>query len=328
MLKPYRKRFPLGFVYAEKERPFQDRPILLELLDKIRLNFPDVAWCKTEFFDNGWDHSVVILDDNLVFRAPKWDPEHLLKKLISEAGFLKFLSARVPVKLPIYKYLTTDGSIGGYEKVTGQELSSDLLTSLSESETDVLVRQIGMFLTELHKVPLDIAAKFGLCDKKDEDSRDILVKAENLLSDKLNHDENEVMLKRLESLAKTLDKPRPSVPLHFDLGEEHVLFDRALKQVGVIDFGDMSLGDPAYDFVGFWSLGEEFVKRVYSHYDGFWDDELIARSKVYFDCLPISLMKDAFGGWPVTFDYGVTKFRQSIRAEEYINSKQNQILET
>ena len=66
--------------------------------------------------------------------------------------------------------------------------------------------------------------------------------------------------------------------IHNDLGDEHILIDPQLHTVsGVIDWGDIALGDPAKDFSGLWTYGgDEFVHQVLAMYrgkidPGFWD---------------------------------------------------------
>ena len=48
---------------------------------------------------------------------------------------------------------------------------------------------------------------------------------------------------------------------------EHLLVDAAGQQLsGVIDFGDVGLGDPAHDLLGFWTYGVAAVERVIAGY--------------------------------------------------------------
>ena len=61
------------------------------------------------------------------------------------------------------------------------------------------------------------------------------------------------MLQTLEGSGWT---PQQTTLVHDDLGAEHILVDAARSSLtGIIDWGDMALHDPAWDFIGlvFWT---------------------------------------------------------------------------
>ena len=47
---------------------------------------------------------------------------------------------------------------------------------------------------------------------------------------------------------------------------QYILCDGS-RFTGVIDFGDILIGDRACDFGWLWELGEEFIDDILSHYD-------------------------------------------------------------
>ena len=55
-----------------------------------------------------------------------------------------------------------------------------------------------------------------------------------------------------------------AVLLHGDLSPDHVLFDRShQRQSGVIDFSDLTIGDPAWDLLYLYAdYGVDFVRRL------------------------------------------------------------------
>src|SRR5258708_21610180 len=55
---------------------------------------------------------------------------------------------------------------------------------------------------------------------------------------------------------------------HHDLGVEHILVDRSTKRItGIIDWGDVALGDPANDFGKLYrDLGPEALEAVLRDY--------------------------------------------------------------
>jgi aminoglycoside phosphotransferase (APT) family kinase protein len=73
----------------------------------------------------------------------------------------------------------------------------------------------------------------------------------------------------------------PSCILHADLSVDHVLcIDQAVT--GILDWGDVCLGDPDYDFAYLHEdLGEAFVREMALHY-GHPDPERLVRKGRYF----------------------------------------------
>ena len=71
------------------------------------------------------------------------------------------------------------------------------------------------------------------------------------------------------------------VVIHGDLVVEHLLLDDETEQLsGIIDFGDVALGDPAQDFLGFWAYGADAVARAVELYRPAQPDStLLARSR-------------------------------------------------
>ena len=81
-----------------------------------------------------------------------------------------------------------------------------------------------------------------------------------------------------------LDRPERLAIVHGDLVGEHILVDLSGSRLaGIIDFGDVALGDPAQDLLGLWSYGADAVTRVIDGYDpGRNDPGLLRRSRNHF----------------------------------------------
>ncbi len=74
------------------------------------------------------------------------------------------------------------------------------------------------------------------------------------------------------------------VVLHGDLVGDHLLVDEHTGRLtGIIDFSDVALGDPAHDFLGFWSYGASVAAYAVSTYgQAGTDPTLLARSRNHF----------------------------------------------
>ena len=80
---------------------------------------------------------------------------------------------------------------------------------------------------------------------------------------------------------------------HGDFGTGNILFDPESESIaGIIDFGDVGLGDPASDFAGlFISFGEAFYRNCCSVYP----EMETALERVKFYCETFALQEALFG---------------------------------
>ena len=75
------------------------------------------------------------------------------------------------------------------------------------------------------------------------------------------------------------------VVVHHDLsGDDHILCEpERAKITGIIDWGDVAIGDPAIDFTGlYWDCGEEFTNQVLAKYGGTVDQTFWERTVFYY----------------------------------------------
>jgi aminoglycoside phosphotransferase (APT) family kinase protein len=83
---------------------------------------------------------------------------------------------------------------------------------------------------------------------------------------------------------------RPPRLFHADFSAEHILLSSDRRQVvGVIDWTDAEIGDPAFDFGYLWVWqGEPLVTEVIRHYLRDVDAEFIDRVRLYGVCSAIA----------------------------------------
>ena len=204
--------------------------------------------------EDGYDFRVLVLDDTWIVRVPKW--EFAREALVMEAALLPALAPALPVEIPRFEH--ADGCavyrlIDGTPLTDEEEGVRDFLDALHTFDVgDLPVRhpdwlesyreQCGEF--RRHVVPL-----------LDVDER---AHAEALFAE-----------------VETLAGFAPALT-HSDLGPEHMLC-RNGRLVGVIDWGDARVGDPALDYA--WLLNGPFP-----HWEV--DDELRRRARFYHRLAP------------------------------------------
>ncbi|MCY3843384.1 MAG: aminoglycoside phosphotransferase family protein [Acidobacteria bacterium] len=277
-------------------------------LRRIREEFPDVAWTSHRYLTHGWDHAVLILDEALVFRAPK--TEAYRDALANEARLLRHLRPRVDVGIPDYVYESADGSFAGYPLLTGRELDVATFRGLSETERERIAEQLATFLTAVHETPKSVARKCGVSEQDPrKDYEDLRRDTEKLVLPRLAPHEVRVARAFLAELAAELRSTPPTCLVHGDLTGAHILWDAENQQVNIIDFSDRSIGDPALDFDGLMGYGHDFAGRVLERYRGRKDDGLLRRAHLYFRRGSLETMADALQGYPCTFEEGYAEFR-------------------
>ena len=137
--------------------------------------------------------------------------------------------------------------------------------------SDAMAAQLGEFLTALHDVPLAEAERAGVTSDVEttlasrfEELVALQPQIDPRLPEALRRDVDEWFARGII----TPEFAGPLVLVHNDLLAEHVLVDSRERRVsGIIDWGDVGTGDPAFDFASlFCWAGGEFVAAVLRHY--------------------------------------------------------------
>lgn len=283
-----------------------------QLLEAIKKNFPKVAWSTHEFIDDGYDHSIIVLDGKLVFRAPK--SVEYRKLLKNEMHLLKYLSKRITASIPTYSYATEDASVAGYPFVHGKELKAHVYKKLSQTEKKKAQKQIAQFLTELHSTPQAQIQKFHV-ETEDQLKTNVRVlrKVKKQLFPRFTKKDIAATEKYFGEMRQVIKKGYSPTLAHNDLGVGHILWDAKEKQINVIDFSDRALTDPAIDFAGLFNYGQKCVKEVLSQYSGAVDENLYARAELYFKRVAYYRMLDALKGLKKDYKKQYTDFKKLFK---------------
>ncbi len=271
------------------------------LLKRIKGSFPDIGWGSYVYIDEGWDHEVIILDNKLVFRFPN-DAQYSLK---NETEVLKNLKSLVPLAIPDYSFIAPDFSFVGYKLIAGQVLSKEFFDSLSVDSRTEIAKQLAGFLSALHKIPLD-SPYLSLVEKASmrQFQNEVRQQTTEYLKPVLGSQDLSLVMEIIEKIDLLLAKPLPSVFLHGDVYSRHLLWDTDTNKLGIIDFSDMYIGDPAYDFAELHEYGQQFVYEVYKYYSGPKDETFLDRAWAYQRWVGVFMMTDHFV-------YGKTPFEEA-----------------
>lgn len=127
-------------------------------------------------------------------------------------------------------------------------------------------------------------------------------------------DDYEAVKTILDDTDIVLRQDRPTVLLLGDVYSRHLPWNIAKNQPGIIDFSDMNLGDPAFDFAELYEYGSGFVRLVYQYYTGSKDGTFLNRALTYQEWMGVFMIVDYFIHHKTTFK----KARETFERIKYL----------
>lgn len=263
----------------------------------IRQHVPSIAADDLVLLPHpGWggDSDAFLVDHRWIFRFPR--SRDVQRNLAVEVCLLPRLARRARIPIPRFSYVVIgdDGlpCFVGYEAIPGEPLRRSDLERLDRRAFEGMARQLGRFLRALHDTPLEKAVACGVelprgdaRDRWEQRRADLRRRVFPLLA----ADEQRWVEQRF---AVFLADPRlydaRTTLCHGDLTSDHILYDAATNHLGIIDFGDVCIGDPAGDFVWRDEYGEEFFRAVLAHYGHPEDTTLAERVTFCLDLMPLT----------------------------------------
>jgi aminoglycoside 2''-phosphotransferase len=257
--------------------------------------FPELPIRSCEYVSQGWDSVAVVVNNELIFRfplRPVAEPQYL-----KEARLLDALAGRVSLPLPRFTYLG-DGRpppehvLVGYPMLMGAQLRCAMLPALDAPK---LAGRLGGFIGELHSFPVEQAVGFGL-PREDAASwrasgREQYDRIRARVFPLLEGAERERIAARWEAfLGDDANFGFAPAVLHADLTGDHILIDTTTGEIaGIIDWGDATVGDPAYDFAGLLAdYGVEFAGNALASYGQPTDPAFMDRVAFYVAAMPFN----------------------------------------
>ncbi|PFA69114.1 aminoglycoside phosphotransferase [Bacillus sp. AFS015802] len=239
---------------------------------RIREVYPEFEITSCEVNEIGQNNDVLIVNDSLVFRFPKYVEG--IRKLKKETSVLESIKGNLslPVPYPLYQSMEPE-EVGkvftGYRLIEGEPLWSGVFKD-NEEHSLKIATQLVKFLTELHSrsvEDLEIEKK-SIADIRSS-IEDLYERFIEKLFPHMNEKAKLEVSRHFDSfLSQSELLDFEPVLTHGDFGASNILWDRERNEVaGIIDFGESEVGDPAYDFAGLLSsYGEHFVRSCLEMY--------------------------------------------------------------
>ena len=237
-------------VVAVNRMPAAEVEVSADLVRRLLADqHPDLARLPVDFLANGWDNELYRVGDGLVARLPR---RALGAQIIkNEQRWLPGLAPRLPLPIPYPERTGVPACGYPYSWSVVPYLPGVPAAQASSFDPAAAATAVGGFLGALHMpAPADAPANpFRGVPLADRDG----TFAANLAL--LNRDQvdREAVLRVQDAALAAPGYDGPPVWLHGDLHPANILVDDG-QVSGVIDFGDITAGDPASDLSVAWML--------------------------------------------------------------------------
>lgn len=218
----------------------------------IDAQFPELAGAPVEPLGEGWDNAAFLVGGEYVFRFPR---RAIAAPLIArEIAILPMLSPNLPHAISAPQFAGTATGLypwrfAGYRSFRGHPLSSH---GLDGAAYERLAADLGTFLRRLHRIdpapaiaaglPEDEIGRLDHAERMSKlDGRFAALSAAGLIGDVAP------LLEALNAIAPQGPRRERLCIVHGDLYAKHVFVEEDGGVQGVIDWGDVHLGDPAID---------------------------------------------------------------------------------
>ena len=247
---------------------------------------PELTLTSARRFAEGWDFELWEANGELLFRFPK--RAECAKALVIEAKLLRELAPALDTPIPKPVHVSDGVDVFPMPFFSYRRLPGEPLGKADDAGGEVAA-ETGAFLSELHRFPAQRATELGVrtftAESWHGEYAEFRERTDNEVTCLLSPDEQQAVATFWDGF---LDDDhhfqfRPAL-IHADLGLEHLLVDRDRNHLlGVIDFGDARVGDPALDFVVF---NGTFGDAVVAAYDGEIDETFAHRAAAYLQIGP------------------------------------------
>lgn len=251
----------------------RDTPLTLDTARAVvRAAFPSVAAESLEFLGCGWEFDAFLTADGWVVRFPRRaGAERLFER---EGPILELARSGLPSSVSVPLVQVSDHPIPQfpYRVAAHRFIEGIAADEVAAALHGCLARSIGEALGALHAIPETAARAAGL-GELDRDERGRIewleggsAGAKALRGRDATLDRALEWLRRVGDPLRRLDAPVRMI--HHDLSPEHLVANAETGcLVGILDWTDAILGDPARDFVPLVTFGGwDFADQALTHY--------------------------------------------------------------
>lgn len=241
----------------------------------LREQCPDLAGLDLRLLANGWDNAIFRLGDQLTVRLPR---RSLSAALVEhEQRWLPDLAGRLPLPIPAPVRCGRPGAGFPWPWSVCPWLHGTIAERTPPDDPMIAAEALGAFLRALHTpAPADAPANpfRGVpLVQRDDATRTRVDHVSNLV-------DRDAVLACWDELLATAPWTGPPLWLHGDLHPANVLVDGG-RISAIIDFGDITAGDPATDLSVAWMMLPAAARPTFRAAVGSVDDDTWSRARAW-----------------------------------------------
>lgn len=222
-------------------------------MKEITRHFPDIHIESAQLLGEGRMSIVFEVNDQWAFRFAK--NERGSRDLEKEINILPAIQQTLSLAIPSFDYVGRQGNglhFVGYKKLPGVLLEEDSISRLSRIQVRNLIGSLSEFIKSLQAIPVESVTCGALpAVNLEKKYLQLFKEAKEKVFPLLDDPTKDYVSDRFNAF---LHHPNyhtyTSTLLHGDLSPNHFLIDsKTAELTGIIDFGDMCLCDPDYEFL-------------------------------------------------------------------------------
>lgn len=233
----------------------------------IKKNFENMLCNHITKLGEGWKSRAYLINHDLVFRFPKEEDGAIDTDI--EIKALPSLKKHISLNIPDFIYWGKQDNgypFVGYKILSGEPMDEQLFHSLSPGTKNKIAHQIAEFMDQINSFCVEQAKDLNIGDNNfHQDYLELFHEVKEKVYPEIDQEMKTYISFRFERYLENKENFRYSPKLlHADLSLDHLLFDKKKQEItGIIDFGDMKIGDPDYEYIYLLEeCGEAFTIKV------------------------------------------------------------------
>lgn len=228
---------------------------------------PDLINLKASIPEQGQQARTVTFGEE-VFKAP--GNESQFESFVTEIHVLDHMQGKTSAPIPFITHIGRYAHFYGMQKLSGEKLTPDLVSSLSEDKQDELAKTLADFMLDMrHGFSAQDIDKLKIPTLNTWITKELL--ARGLENPAVKAALGDELLEKARMVEKSFSGLPPFIGTryvsHGDLKDENLLFDRNAGSLsGILDFGITALRQPELDLSKLGNMPRTFLDKISAHY--------------------------------------------------------------